>query len=275
MSCQVAMVSLLRLFRFDIPSIFGVPAIPGPQAPFTLASHLFSTLIVIVIIIITKAGSRVLIYLCSFQPFSPQAANFTTPLQMSYGVRRQWSTPIRPSLSNPISPTSYAPSSFAPPSCDPRPRDAARGASEILPRLYISDLSFAENPASLSSYGITHVLSTLSDNIHIPTVHPPPKRLQIKIEDFPFAELAAHLPTTTAWIRDAIKSSPDARVLVHCGEGISRSVSVVAAFLIATYGWTPVEALQYIKSKRRVADPNFGFVQQLGEYARSLPSRKS
>jgi predicted protein tyrosine phosphatase len=265
---------LLRLFfHFDIPSIFDVPAILGAQAPFTLTYHLFSTLLVFVILII-KAGSRVLIYLYAFQPFSQQPTNFT-PVQMSYGVRRQWSAPLRPSLSNPISPASYASSSYAPPSCDSRHRDAARGASEILPRLYISDLSFAENPASLSAYGITHVLSTLSDTIHIPTVHPPPKRLQIKVEDFPFAELAAHLPTTTAWIRDAIKSSPDARVLVHCGEGISRSVSVVAAFLVATYGWTPVEALQYIKTKRRVADPNFGFVQQLGEYARSLPSRKS
>jgi len=31
-----------------------------------------------------------------------------------------------------------------------------------------------------------------------------------------------------------------------------------------------MEAVSYIKSKRRVADPNFGFLQQLGEYAGSL-----
>jgi atypical dual specificity phosphatase len=207
-------------------------------------------------------------YLSPFQLYSQQAANLT-PQKMEYGGRGQWSAPLRPSLSTPIPPNPYASSSAH------RVHSAARAASEILPRLYISDLSFAENPACLSSYGITHVLSTLPDNIHIPPLHPPPKCLQIKIEDFPFAELAAHLPTTTAWIRDAILSSPDARVLVHCGEGISRSVSVVAAFLMASYGWTPVEALQYIKSKRRVANPNFGFVQQLGEYGRSLPSRRS
>lgn len=201
-------------------------------------------------------------------PYSQKSTNFA-PVPMNYG-RNQWSPPLRPSLSNPITSTSYASTPY-----DSRPRDAARGVSEILPCLYISDLSFAENPANLSSYRITHVLSTLPDKIHIPSVHPPPSRLQIKVEDFPFAELAAHLPTTTAWIRDALKSSPNARVLVHCGEGISRSVSVVAAFLIATYGWTPVEALQYIKSKRKVANPNFGFVQQLGEYARSLPNWKS
>jgi atypical dual specificity phosphatase len=264
-------------FLFDTPSMFDVPALFGVQAQFpfsaltSLTFHLFSISLVIVILVI-KSRPRVLMYLYTFQPYSQHSANFT-PGQMDYGIRRQWSAPLRPSLSSPISPTPYSSTSCA--STSNGLREAARGASEILPRLYISDLSFAENPASLSSYGITHVLSTLPDNIYHPPMHPPPVRLQINVEDFPFAELAAHLPTTTAWIRDAIKSSPDARVLVHCGEGISRSVSVVAAFLIATYDWTPVEALQYIKSKRRVANPNFGFVQQLGEYARSLPSRRS
>ncbi|RDB22887.1 Dual specificity protein phosphatase 1 [Hypsizygus marmoreus] len=214
-------------------------------------------------------------------------------IQMSYN---QWpSTSRRPSVSTiitpPLPPTSY-PSTSNNYNFHNRP---SRGASEIIPRLYISDLSFAENPACLASYGITHVLSAISGNVLIPSFdshssshtphnpysphpphphsHPPyqqPRHLQVRIEDFPFAELAAHLPTTTAWIRDAYRSGPNARILVHCAEGVSRSVAVVAAFLIAQYGWTPAEAIQYIKTKRRVADPNFGFVQQLGEYARSL-----
>ncbi|KAF8326925.1 protein-tyrosine phosphatase-like protein [Amanita rubescens] len=78
----------------------------------------------------------------------------------------------------------------------------------------------------------------------------------------------AHLPQTTAWIGDALSRDPNSRVLVHCVEGISRSVSVVAAYLMAHFGWTPTEALKFIKNKRRVAEPNFGFVQQLHEYAR-------
>ncbi|TFK38219.1 protein-tyrosine phosphatase-like protein [Crucibulum laeve] len=147
----------------------------------------------------------------------------------------------------------------------------ARNASEIIPRLYISDLSFAENPGLLSSYRITHIMSTLPDNVYRP---PPsllpfqPARMQIPVEDTPFAELAAHLPTTTAWIRAALAADPEARVLVHCVEGVSRSVSVVAAFLMSQYGWTADQAVQYVKSKRMQADPNFGFVQQLHEYGR-------
>lgn len=159
------------------------------------------------------------------------------------------------------------------------PTHHTRGVTEIIPRLYISDLSFAENPACLSSHRITHILSALPDAIYIPPAtllhpHPPPARLQIRVDDFPFAELAAHLPQTTAWISDALSRDPNARVLVHCVEGISRSVSVVAAYLMAQFGWTPTEAVKFIKNKRRVAEPNFGFVQQLHEYARDSLGRK-
>ncbi|KAF9524453.1 protein-tyrosine phosphatase-like protein [Crepidotus variabilis] len=148
-----------------------------------------------------------------------------------------------------------------------------RNASEIIPRLYISDLAFAESSVHLSSHQITHILSVLPGAIFRPptSILPnQPVRMQVRIDDLPFAELAAHLPKTTSFIRDALNSNSDARVLVHCAEGISRSVSVVAAYLMAQYGWKPEEAVAFIKSKRRIADPNFGFIQQLHEYARDV-----
>lgn len=169
--------------------------------------------------------------------------------------------PANPSASPP-SASPFSPSHHVQP---------AKNISEIIPRVYISDLAFAENPALLTSYRITHILSTLPDKIFRP---PPsllpvqPVRMQVRVEDLPFSELAAHLPSTTAFIHNALTSHPEARILVHCAEGVSRSVSVVAAFLMAHYGWAPLEAVHYIKSKRRVANPNFGFVQQLHEYAR-------
>jgi atypical dual specificity phosphatase len=262
MSCvKIAMVRLPSPFLVLQGRCLGAPPlrVPSFSLPFLPS-------------VIIQSIDIILMHLTPLQPCSQQPTTLS-PVQMSYRARSQWSAPLRPSLSTPISPSPY-PSTPGPFTTSAHAHHrTSRGASEIIPRLYISDLSFAENPACLSSYGITHVLSTLADNVLAPTVHPAPMRLQIKVEDFPFAELAAHLPTTTSWIREAFRSSPDARVLVHCGEGISRSVSVVAAFLMAQYGWSPVEAVQYIKSKRRVADPNFGFVQQLGEYSKSLGTR--
>ena len=160
-----------------------------------------------------------------------------------------------------------------PPFPPPNLTRSVRNVDEIIPRLYISDLAFAENPTLLSSYRITHILSTLPEAIFRP---PPsllpdqPIRMQIKLEDFPFAELVAHLPKTTSFIREALSSNQDAHVLVHCVEGVSRSVSVVAAFLVAEYGWSPNHAVEFIKSKRGVANPNFGFIQQLQEYSTQL-----
>jgi predicted protein tyrosine phosphatase len=143
--------------------------------------------------------------------------------------------------------------------------------SEILPRLYISDLQTAEDAALLSSVGITHVLSAIPGHVALPptlTAH----AAQVPLHDAPFAELAAHLPRTTRYITRALHSSPDARVLVHCAMGTSRSVAVVCGYLIATYGLQPSQALEHVKARRAAAAPNRGFIDQLHEYHRSLAS---
>ena len=62
-------------------------------------------------------------------------------------------------------------------------------------------------------------------------------------------------------------------VLVHCGAGISRAPSVVAAYLIHTLGMSSVAAIHHIRSIRSCASPNPGFRKQLLDYARSLRER--
>ncbi|KAI0056434.1 phosphatases II [Artomyces pyxidatus] len=140
--------------------------------------------------------------------------------------------------------------------------------TEVLPRLYISDICTAEDPSQLAELGITHVLSTMPGNVGLPPALRA-RSAQISLQDTPFAELAAHLPHTTQYIHAALRE-PGARVLVHCMMGSSRSVSVVCAYLIAHHGYSPDQAVQYIKERRRIANPNHGFVDQLHEYWRSL-----
>jgi dual specificity phosphatase 12 len=55
-------------------------------------------------------------------------------------------------------------------------------------------------------------------------------------------------------------------VLVHCHAGISRSVALVAAYLMNTRGVTRDEAIALIQSRRKQADPNPGFRHQLELY---------
>lgn len=53
------------------------------------------------------------------------------------------------------------------------------------------------------------------------------------------------------------------RVLVHCVQGVSRSVTVIIAYLIFKEKMTYDEASDLVKRVRGIASPNIGFVIQL------------
>ena len=53
------------------------------------------------------------------------------------------------------------------------------------------------------------------------------------------------------------------KVIVHCAAGISRSSSLVIAYLMIENRWLYEEAYNYVKSKRSIINPNIGFVKQL------------
>jgi len=213
------------------------------------------------------------------QPPPPLASITPHPSSYSHSQYQQSHQCSQPQVAGPNSahlagsaPGSVAPqhSSSSLSSSPPRNHNHDQ-ISEILPRLYISDLQAAEDAALLSSLGITHVLSAMPGHVALPPTmiaH----AAQVPLYDAPFAELAAHLPRTTRYITRALHSSPDARVLVHCAMGTSRSVAVVCGYLIATYGLHPSQALEHVRARRAAAAPNRGFIDQLHEYHRSLAS---
>ncbi|KAM3147328.1 hypothetical protein pb186bvf_000579 [Paramecium bursaria] len=59
-------------------------------------------------------------------------------------------------------------------------------------------------------------------------------------------------------------------VLVHCQAGISRSVSIVTAYLIRHQKRNNDDCLEYVKQKRDVACPNYGFLIQLKDYSNQI-----
>ena len=168
-------------------------------------------------------------------------------------------------------------------------------ASLIIPRLYLSNYRIAADEHELADMGITHVVSVLE----VPPEYTGTEftRLHVAIEDTMQSNILDHLPTTTEFIRAALAESENNKVLVraclvvlrpglgitvammadrilvlkvHCVMGISRSATVVCAYLVATTSMNATEAIEYVQERRSVACPNLGFRHQLEKYTDEL-----
>lgn len=62
-------------------------------------------------------------------------------------------------------------------------------------------------------------------------------------------------------ISQSIKNNKN--IIVHCAAGMSRSPTLVMAYLMIENKWTYEEANNYLKSKRPHISPNIGFIKQL------------
>lgn len=91
--------------------------------------------------------------------------------------------------------------------------------------------------------------------------------LQIPIADNSSADIIRYFPVTNKFIASALASGEP--VLIHCHSGISRSVTIVTAYLISL-GMTPAYALEQIRRTRPNSNPNPGFRKQLDQYYNSL-----
>ncbi|KAG8995334.1 hypothetical protein FRB94_009281 [Tulasnella sp. JGI-2019a] len=134
-----------------------------------------------------------------------------------------------------------------------RPRD------EIIPGLWLGDWHSAHDNESLKEDGIFYILSVMQGGAL--AIDPRFIRYQIEIEDDESSDLLIHLPPAIAFIQKARESGRS--ILVHCAAGISRSSSVVAAYLIFTKNMDVPTALSTIREQRRWIYPNDSFMKQL------------
>lgn len=173
---------------------------------------------------------------------------------------------------------------------------AGRAASEIMPRLYLSDLFTARDKDTLRRLGITHIITLLEhDHRYVVATEeeetsleddqvgrPRIRRMRVGIADRPDVDILSWLDKTTEFIETALLENATNAVLVscvlhpshladkakvHCLQGISRSATVACAYIISKTGKSGPEAIKYVQSKRGIVCPNLGFRQQLDTFA--------
>ncbi|KAK0207140.1 protein-tyrosine phosphatase-like protein [Desarmillaria ectypa] len=127
-------------------------------------------------------------------------------------------------------------------------------------QLFLGNLTSAMSAGQYSMLGITHIVSVCPEYSSTG-----PNHLTIAVDDSEYDDLLIHLPRTCEFIESALAQG--GCVLVHCVMGISRSTTVVAAYLMKTRGINTSTALNLIKKERPCVHPNYGFIKQLDAFA--------
>ncbi|QSL65098.1 hypothetical protein MERGE_002403 [Pneumocystis wakefieldiae] len=87
--------------------------------------------------------------------------------------------------------------------------------------------------------------------------------LFLEINDQLDENIVQYFPQCIRLIEDCFNSDAKNKILIFCQAGISRSVTIVAAYLMQKLKISKEDAILYIKKVHPDAQPNSGFMQQL------------
>eukprot|EP00249_Psilotum_nudum_P024458 c29189_g2_i2 orf=560-3274(-) len=132
--------------------------------------------------------------------------------------------------------------------------------SHVAEHIYLGSDAVAKNRDTLSANGITHVLNCVG--FVCPEYFN--KDLTYKtlwLQDSPCEDITSLLYDVFDYFEEVREQG--GRVFVHCCQGVSRSTSLVIAYLMWRDGRSFVDAFQDVKTARSITNPNMGFACQL------------
>jgi len=140
-------------------------------------------------------------------------------------------------------------------------------------RLFLGNYNQASQFIIIKSLNITHVVNVTAECVN---AHEEKgiKYLHIIILDETEVNLLKFFKEAFEFIDSALNESKNNKVFLHCALGKSRSATITVMFLMKKFGWTFEKALEYVKMKRRIVDPNYGFLKQLEEFEKEKFSFK-
>lgn len=144
--------------------------------------------------------------------------------------------------------------------------------ARINDHLYLSSLS-ALTPERLRQHSVTLIVSA--------TIDPPPMHirsavnscLHVAVEDAEGANLRTHFERVVDRIN--AEKRRGGRILVHCMAGVSRSSTLVMAYLMRHLNMSLADAYEHVRRIRPCIQPNPGFWRQLLDYEQSIRGSQS
>lgn len=131
-------------------------------------------------------------------------------------------------------------------------------AHYVYQNIYLGSVKAANDREWLKKNNITHVLGLIDYQEKFKDV----KYLTYgNIDDSVKQDLIKYFKQTFKFIDESYESGGN--VLVHCHAGISRSSTIVIAYLMYKYNKSLVNALDITKNARSIVCPNYGFYCQL------------
>ena len=142
--------------------------------------------------------------------------------------------------------------------------------SQIFSWLYLGSFANACDLKELKRTNIKYILNCAVEckNENLPKDI---KELHLKLVDEPEFNITKYFDQTNDFI-NKVRTAGGA-LLVHCKVGLSRSPTVIIAYLIKYYEFSVDSAMKFMKRKRPQIIPNQGFIQQLKEYEKKFEKK--
>jgi dual specificity phosphatase 12 len=136
---------------------------------------------------------------------------------------------------------------------------------QILPFLYLGGVDAVADTDRVSDQGIRAVVCCLRD-LEFPAgdFSNDLEYYRVDVEDISREPIELFFPEAAAFIHSWV--SREQPVLVHCRAGVSRSASVVMAYLMTYQGYSLHDAFFLVRSRRSCVSPNVGFMEKLCDY---------
>ena len=143
--------------------------------------------------------------------------------------------------------------------------------SQIFKWMYLGTFDTACNISDLRRLGITYVLNLAGEckNTLLPKSI---TELHLKMKDMADFEVIDYFEQANEFINKVRNSG--GTMLIHCKYGVSRSPSFVTAYLVKYFGFNVQSALNFIRKKRPMINPNSGFIEQLEKYEKTFKKKK-